>query len=52
MRHTREALTRNRGLMVIILALMVAYALEPSLGRVGDLCHEAFRFLIERGAAQ
>lgn len=40
MQHTREAMKRNRGLVVIILALCVVYMIEPTLGFLSGACRD------------
>lgn len=40
MDHTREAMKRNRGLVIIILALCAVYAVEPTLGFLSGACRD------------
>ena len=44
MEHTRAALKRNRGLAIIILALSVAYAIEPGIGIMANVCRDLLGF--------
>ncbi len=50
MQHTREAMRKNRGLVVIILCLLVVYSIEPSISFMSDMCHRWILFFVERGA--
>lgn len=38
MQHTRAALKKHRGLMMIVAALTVAFLLEPSVKVAGRAC--------------
>lgn len=50
MQHTREAMRKNRGLIIIILALLVVYSIEPSISVMSDMCHRWIVFFATRGA--
>lgn len=44
MQHTRECLRRNRGLLMIIATLSIAWVLEPGLRGVASVCSDLLRY--------
>lgn len=44
MHHTRECLRRNRGLLMIIMTLCVAWILEPGLRSMVGVCSDLLRY--------
>lgn len=44
MHHTRESMRRNRGLVMIIMTLTVAWALEPSFRSMASVCSDLLRY--------
>lgn len=50
MHNTKESLRKNRGLVVLIMALMVVYSIEPNIDAMSDMCRRWIVFFFSRGS--